>query len=485
MCLTIWIACVGVFLESTRVRGLASRLDRTAASALESVMADYNKTVMEQYNLFVLDYGEELNNKKEVLARWKTYFKKESDETMGNILYKLLFDAEWFSLTGINYNIETTWTLINQDGELFANQVAQYMKYKEIGNIVSTLLEQVNVIQKGVEGQETLNSLWKTNNTENGIENANTLVSYEEENRYIVLSTKIDASSEKISAVGLPSQLQGITIGEPSSSPVWNDISKEVLMGEYILEYFTSYGDNENSQDKMVCQQEYILFGKLSDKENMKCISNLLLSVRCGLNLISLLSSESMQAVVETTAVTISSALMNPELAPLFQMILNCVWVYKESEQDVEALLNGEKVPFLKEESQWIETVLKWGETEETKEQLKSTNNASPSTNTANTIMEELKKIGSTEKKFYSLDMSYEDYIRIFFLFLTPKTKYYRAMDMIQIKMQKTYPNFSIANCICGIEATVIAKGKSKFLMFIPWNMKKQYKITRTVSFLY
>lgn len=484
LCLTIWIACVGVLLESARVRGLASRLDRTASSSLESVMADYNKTIMERYNLFLLDYGEGTDNKKEALARWNTYFKKESNEAMGNLLYQLLFDSEWFSITKADCNIVTTWTLLDQSGKLLANQVAQYMKYKEVGNLVSTLLEQIKIIQKGIEGQETLNSFWKKENTSVSLETC-TLNWQSEEGVSLLLTANIDASSKKISEVGLPSRLQGITDNHIGDSPIWNDVSEEVLIGAYILEYFTSYVDDINHKERMGCQQEYILFGGLSDKENMKSVTNLLLTVRCGLNLISLLSSESMQAAVETTAITISSALLNPELAPVVQVVLNCMWAYMESEHDLENLLKGEKVPFLKEESQWIESILTFGQEEKAEEQIESVEKDDNHLDRVDAVKKELQEIGEAEKKFYSVEMSYEDYIRIFLLFVTPEVKYYRVMDMIQVEMQNKYPSFMISNCICGIEATVSVKGKAKFLMFIPWNAKQRYELTRTVSFLY
>lgn len=436
LCLTICISCIGVFLESARLRGLVSRLDRTANSSLESVMADYNKNLLERYNLFVLDYGVGDRNEKELLRRWKTYFNKESSETMNNLLYQIVFDAEWFAIKPISYRIDKVWTLGDKDGKLFANQVAQYMKYKEVGNIVSVLLEQLNLIEKGIEGQKIWSDSWK--NKEQQVKRSRLAVNL-------------------------------------------NTISEETLIGEYILEYFSCYTDKK--QEEQFCQQEYILFGLSLDEENMKHMKEELLKVRCGLNLISILSSETMQTTIETTAMAISSGLLNPELAPLFQIGLNAIWVYKESERDVERLLKGEKIPFLKEESQWVESILAFGQNEETEEEFVSVDTNIHAN--IDSIKQELKELGENNKKWHSIEMDYEDYMRIFLLLLQPELKYERMMDRIELEMKKTYPSFQIENCICGVEVSIKAKANQKFFMFMPTSFEKEYELTRKVGFVY
>lgn len=487
LCLALSIACTGVFLESARIRGMVSRTDRTAHSALESVMADYNRTIMEAYDLFLLDYGRKTENRREVQARWKTYFEKESDEAAGSFIYELLFDSEWFSIQEPDCRITSVWTLLDKEGQIFANQAAQYMKYREVGNLVSRIMEQIKIMLKGKEGRD---ALWQEG-TKNSAEGAESTAWGDEFS--IILSMVLpegrEVSDEKISAEGLPSQIQGISSQGPGQSPVWNEISEEVLIGEYLLEHFPDFVDRAE-QEKITCQLEYILFGKLSDRSNMARMADLLLAVRSGLNLISLLSSEEMQAAAEAAAAAISAVLLNPELAPLIQIVLECIWAYREAVRDVAALLKGEKISFLKKDSQWMESFVPFGQSAETDENAGEIGAAAQQTGEVMSVIEELKDIGSQAGEIRSVELSYQDYIRLFLLLLSPKVKYYRAMDMMQVHMQMTCPVFRISDCICGMEASVVVKGKPKFFLFasqffFPGEIKKQYEITRKVSFLY
>lgn len=486
-CLAISAACTGVFLESARIRGIVSRTDRTAHSALESVMADYNRTIMEEYDLFVLDYGKKTKNGQEAQARWRTYFDKESDETAGSFIYEILFDAELFSIQESYCSITSVWTLLDEEGQIFANQAAQYMKYREVGNLVSRLMEQIKIMLKGKEGRD---ALWQEG-TKSSAEGAESTAWGDDFgiSLSMVLPEGREVSDEKISAAGLPSQSQDISSQEPGQSPVWNEVSEEILIGEYLLEHFPGFVDRAE-QEKITCQLEYILFGKLSDRGNMARMADLLLAVRSGLNLIALLSSERMQTAAEAAAAAISTVLLNPELTPLIQIVLECIWAYREAVRDVAVLLEGEKIIFLKKDSQWVESLVPFGQSAETEESAGEIGAAAQQTGEAMSVIEGLKNIGNQAEEIRSVEMSYQDYIRMFLLLLSPKVKYYRAMDMIQVHMQINYPDFQVSDCICGMEASVVAKGKPKFFLFtsqffFPWEIRKQYEITRKVSFLY
>lgn len=305
----------------------------------------------------------------------------------------------------------------------------------------------------------------------------------------MVLPEGRNLSQTAISAAGLPSRSQGIFSQAPGNRPMWNEMTKEVLVGEYLLGHFPDFTD-EAEGERISCQLEYILFGKLSDQNNMARMADWMVAVRCGLNLISLLSSESMQAAANAAAASISALLLNPELAPLIQIVIECIWAYRESIHDVSALLQGESLPLLKEESQWLESVVPFGEGTDLPENAGEIGEAAQENPEAEAAIENLRETGRQAGKIRSMELSYEDYIRIFLLLLPPAAKYYRAMDMIQIQMQMEHPEFQMANAICGMEAAVSGKGKPKFFLFLPrfvspWEKTDAYEITRTVSILY
>lgn len=124
------------------------------------------------------------------------------------------------------------------------------------------------------------------------------------------------------------------------------------LMDLYLTEKFRSFADREEPEGPaagaLTCQQEYILYGKDSDRENLEAAAGELMLVRTGINAAILLADEPSRAEAEAAALLVTVPLLIPEASGIFQTAFLLAWAYMESLQDVRILLEGGSLPLTK-----------------------------------------------------------------------------------------------------------------------------------------
>ena len=229
---------------------------------------------------------------------------------------------------------------------------------------------------------------------------------------------------------------------EAPSGGILRDTARKVAFNEYLLDYFRSYTSHEDKYGVRY-ELEYLLFGHLSDEENLRTALNRLMWIREGLNLVHIAGDSEKMEKTESLAEELmgwtgEAAVV---LVPLTQVGLIIAWAYAESLIDVRNLLSDGRVPLLKDRDSW------------------------------NTGLESLVKVFQgkfTGEKEDEKGLSYRDYVRLLLFLKNPEDLSYRSMDLIQLNLQEENPEFMMQTQLYAMEFTVKSSTGQLFTE-IPW----------------
>lgn len=199
-------------------------------------------------------------------------------------------------------------------------------------------------------------------------------------------------------------------------------LKEQGAFADYVSRHFSNgVGQREDSVNK--CEVEYILKGKDSDYENMEAVVKEIIWLRLPVNYTYLLSDVEKKSEALTMAAAICTATGTEGLMEVVKYLLLGCWAYGETVCEVRTLLAGERIPYVKTEKSWTTD-------------LKTLGGAA-----AGTAGEQ--------------GLSYEDYL----LILLAKKKgrqqnccYARMLDVIEINIRETDPDFSLKNCVGMVE---------------------------------
>lgn len=199
------------------------------------------------------------------------------------------------------------------------------------------------------------------------------------------------------------------------------------LVNEYIFLYFDSFvkksGEAGLPENRPLSyEQEYILSGKATDRENLKSTAEELLAVRGASNLLYLLSSPEKKSKADALAASVSAGSAPVQIVLSFFIL--SLWAFGESVLDLRTLLDGGKVPIWKDERSWRLGI----------EELLS--------------LEFLNDRPSGSERGYQ----YEDYMRILFLMENRNRKNFRILDLVEWNVRLRQKDFSVSDCAYEIE---------------------------------
>lgn len=210
-----------------------------------------------------------------------------------------------------------------------------------------------------------------------------------------------------------------------------------VLINEYAAFHFTNFL-SENDKD-FKYEQEYILNGAASDKENLKIMVNKTIKVREAMNLIYLLKDSEKRSEADALAAMITGVAGIAPLTKIVSFFILTVWAFAESIEDIKTLLNGGRVPLLKGRDDWklsLGALLDWGGKGDASGGL----------------------TGKVEGEGNGLD--YQNYLKLFLLMQDKTEKDFHMMDMIQKNIGKIQTGFLMTKCAYRVDAECIAKGR-------------------------
>lgn len=238
----------------------------------------------------------------------------------------------------------------------------------------------------------------------------------------LVLPDMSKLSAEELAVNTLPSfrnKQKGMGIMRAYSG---SSRTEDVLFSEYILSHFPYYG--EPKEEGICCCAEYIFAGEKSDAENMKRVIKKLLSMREGLNLLSIYRDGKKSAQLDAYAMELAAAIALPQLQPAVKVVLASCWAFAESIQDVKILLAGGKIPMIKPAAAWQSD--------------------------CRAMTKVIGMKAQTDKNQNGL--SYRDYLLLLLISQNRKEQIGRTLDMVEYKIRQSAPEFHIDYCMESLE---------------------------------
>jgi hypothetical protein len=222
-----------------------------------------------------------------------------------------------------------------------------------------------------------------------------------------------------------------------------NKASEHLLFQEYLKEYFETYASESETVRKpsaLNYEQEYLLYGKLADRDNLSSLVGRLILLRLSANFVTLLGDRVrvQEALAAATALVGFTGL--PILISITKTVLLIVWSFAEALVDVCALLQGKEVPVLKKS--FVLTL---------PEMFLLNRNYLQS------------KVSMLEQS--RLSLSYPDYLYLFLLLKNKKELAYHAMDLIQENINLRYDDiFRFSDCLYGFQVKAEFSTANKFI---------------------
>lgn len=387
MLFVLMLSLVGALLESASVQMTKNRKRADTILALESVFAEYDKQMLEEYDLFVRSGCSE-----SVLEDTLTYYGADN----------------------MTHSIQRQERLTDDNGAPFWQQAVRYAKnwlgvdaslseveyefysetYLEEEELVHMNMEELLAQENGELPEEgnPLSSVQRLKNT--------SLIT-------LVCENHEELSDRSINIERLPS-VRELKTGNWEMYASSESMDK-AFFAAYLSEHFGSFLKKKASQG-LLYEQEYLLGGCSSDKENLEKVCKEILSVRMAANYGYLLTDTAKQAEAEALALTLCSLLTVPGITEVVKHALLLAWAYGESIVDVRVLLKGKKVPIIKTIDTW---------------QLQLAN---------------LVKLGTDEEVLHEADvaggLSYQSYLTGLLVMKNKEALSMRSLDLIESKLQ-------------------------------------------------
>ena len=249
----------------------------------------------------------------------------------------------------------------------------------------------------------------------------------------IVVPEGTQISPDRINMSLLPSVTEAQGDSTENRGQAGNILVETALLHEYAAHFYTNFLSETDRPFKY--EQEYLLSGSGSDRENLKQTVNQIIAVREAMNLISLFQDSGKRREAELLAASITGAAGIAPLTSVVTFFIMTVWALAESVEDVKALLAGGKIPFLKQGKEWKVSLSGLAESG------------------AGVFGEP----GASGDGGRGLD--YQSYLKLLFWLQDPIQKEYRMMDMIQKNIRVTQPEFLMRKCAYRVEAEYRGRG--------------------------
>ena len=233
-----------------------------------------------------------------------------------------------------------------------------------------------------------------------------------------------------------------VTSNLPSKTSMSNSENSSELLDNAIIAIYSEikFGNYIKSKKSHALQyeMEYLVAGKDSDQKNLKSVIERLVLIRNATNLACLMGDEEKMALIETVAASVAAVTGLPFMEPLAKVLLTEAWALAESISDVKALLKGEKLSLIKTKANW---------------------------------KTDLKSLSSSSSKGESNGFEYKRYVQMLMMLTSRDKIVYRAMDLIQLNICKSYnQEFRMNKCFVEFKAQIEYKAAPLFAS-MPWSV--------------
>mgnify|MGYP002610649778 CR=1 FL=1 len=137
--LVLFIGFIMMMTEHARIFGLRQRLVCATDSAMDSLFSMYDRELLNEFDLMLLNENELSNNQdiEEVVSKYLTMNANPKQD-------HLLLSGNLYRGTSSTVEIENTVSVIENEGELFARSVLEFMKYRTLGMPVKDTIKIVD-----------------------------------------------------------------------------------------------------------------------------------------------------------------------------------------------------------------------------------------------------------------------------------------------------------------------------------------------------
>lgn len=249
----------------------------------------------------------------------------------------------------------------------------------------------------------------------------------------VIDADKVSDKSINISDLAISEESEYV-----SSQSDEQELLDTLLLDEYILMKFNSFSDCADEEyddsgkllDYMV---EYTLYGKTSDKENLKQAAIELSAIRTGFNLAYILTDTQKKNEALTLATSLLGFTGNTALIKSGQYLILSVWAYAEAVMDIKRLLAGQKVPLTKTKQEW------------------------------RLSLQNLLTLKLDDDKESKTGLIYEEYIRALLLLENSTKKNYRIMSAMELWMiENNHKDFRMKDYIVSVQGQAVFKCKTR-----------------------
>lgn len=456
--LPLFLAFLGVCLESAYQQAQRSDIQRSLVLSEYSFLSEYQKELWERYGIFYVDtgYGEAKESKEKVETEildylylnlsWKdgetkgvfapfqavvnridtgNYSRLTDESGMGFYEQAVAYEQDLWDVSLLNSWAKASKEArdLSDQGEAF--EAAREQEYRNLEVLRQRRMEEE---EEGVE--DPTGELWQE----------------EDALLAMVVKNPENLSTRVISLQGIPSArtlLQGgKTAGRFPGNP-----GNDQWFHTYELEKFV------NSRE-VLCQEkepgiwlgyeaEYLLIGKQSDRENLKAVVNRLLLLREGANYAYLLTDESKKQEAHALAALLIGYTLMPELIEALQQVILLGWAYGESVLDVRGLLQGCKVPLLKTAESWKLPLAQ--------------------------VFTLKGHLAEYDGQTWEMGQSYEDYLRLLLTLTGRRQKCMRGLDIVEGVIRRTEKgrHFYVDQCVDGLTVSISFQDMSLFSSFL------------------
>lgn len=309
-----------------------------------------------------------------------------------------------FDYSGVNFSEEK-------------NGILKNAKTLISDGLLNLVMEDVESISKAEINQLELPSFTAKKSKEEGSQSENNIKN--------LLNTE---DREDVTTTGIGSY------GTDALSNFTNSLVEELLFQAYENEHCTYYlSENYKLGQVLQYELEYLLYGNISDKENVSSFINRLILIRTIGNMISVLTDANKVREASAFAAAVVGFSGLPFLISVVKYVVLFIWALEQSLVETATMLLGKKVPLFSMKDDFVvefkdllafnkETILKKANAYKTKEGL--------------------------------LSVGYKEYLQISLFFSNKNNQYYRMMDLIQENLRYEYEDtFRIRNCIISYRA--------------------------------
>lgn len=481
-------------LECSRYLMLDMMSVLNSQSVTESVFAEYNVPAYQNYHLFMMDSG--YGSGQLLLSKVNTKMQQLGQENLNPTVVGFEKYSNFLQMDVTDSNVVRYELITDQDGAVLLQQMSEAIK-SDIGlDIVEDVAGQIaditNSANKGREADDYLDGALDVLEQAEEDAQAKDNMKVEEDVRARIKSkpsikTIVQADDNPMedikSAKSSPLLSQILPEGQTISSKEINQadsvtdrtlnsgnygkeytigVSQKTMAIQYLKKYAANYLLKIDLPHALEYEQEYILFGKYSDEDNLKKMAGKMLLIREGINFAYLLSDSVKREEAFAMATAIAAATGIPFAAHAIEMGILASWAYAESIVELRSLFSDEKIAAVKTSENWTVSL-------------------------AQAAVVPFQ--ASVKAKPVSSGLGYQDYLQAFLMLENKKTIGMHFANLLEknIRLYSGYENIKLDCMSTAMETEHGYHAKQAFLTFVSVSRlsKTGYQYKRKYKFSY